>query len=205
SGGTSPFSYSIDGNDFTNTTGSFTGLMAGDYTIYVRDANWNEAGDTGCETSVAVTIGEPDAIVLAEPTVTDVTCNGGSDGSVSVSVTSGGTSPFSYSIDNFATSNTTGIFTGLTAGNYTITVRDNNWNEAGDTGCETSVGVTVGEPDPIVLATPTVVDATCNAGSDGSVSVSVTSGGTSPFSYSIDGNDFTNTTGSFTGLMAGDY
>ena len=50
------------------------GLNAGSYTVTVTDAN-------GCTATSTATITEPAALVLATTTM-NVSCNGGSDGSV---------------------------------------------------------------------------------------------------------------------------
>jgi len=55
----------------------------------------------------------------------DESCSSTADGSITVT-SSGGTAPYSYSLDNIDFSNTTGVFNGLSAGNYTIYVRDSN-------------------------------------------------------------------------------
>ncbi|GAA4808862.1 gliding motility-associated C-terminal domain-containing protein [Litoribaculum gwangyangense] len=55
----------------------------------------------------------------------DVTCDGDNDGSITV-LASGGTPPYTYSLDNVDFSNTTGVFTGLSQGNYNIYVKDDN-------------------------------------------------------------------------------
>ena len=82
-----------------------------------------------------MTITEPAALVATCSVVSNVSCNGGSDGSVSVSKASGGTAPYTG----------TGSFTGLAAGSYTYNVSDAN-------GCTASCSVTITEP-AILVAT----------------------------------------------------
>ncbi|MBK9543807.1 MAG: hypothetical protein IPO49_16110 [Bacteroidetes bacterium] len=159
SGGTAPYT----------GTGSFTGLAAGTYTYNVSDAN-------GCTASCSVTITEPAALVATCSVVSNVTCNGGSDGSADVTA-SGGTAPYTG----------TGSFTGLAAGTYTYNVSDAN-------GCTASCSVTITEPAALVATCSVVSNVTCNGGSDGSADVTA-SGGTAPYTG----------TGSFTGLAAGTY
>ncbi|MBK9543455.1 MAG: T9SS type A sorting domain-containing protein [Bacteroidetes bacterium] len=159
SGGTAPYT----------GTGSFTGLAAGSYTYNVSDAN-------GCTASCSVTITEPAVLVASCSVQSNVTCNGGTDGSASVSA-SGGTAPYGG----------TGSFTGLAAGSYTYTVTDAN-------GCTASCSVTITEPAALVATCSVVSNVTCNGGTDGSASVSA-SGGVAPYTG----------TGSFTGLAAGTY
>ena len=74
--------------------------------------------------------------------VTDVTCNGGSDGAIDLTTT-GGSSPFTYAWSNAAT---TEDISGLTAGTYSVTVTATG-------GCTATASYTVNEPaalSPIV-------------------------------------------------------
>ncbi|HEY3412574.1 MAG TPA: hypothetical protein VGM51_05865 [Armatimonadota bacterium] len=187
-GGTSPYSYSIDGTNF-GASGTFSGLAAGSYTVTVKDAN-------GCTTTQAVTITQPAAALSASITAqTNVACFGDKTGSVTVAGT-GGTSPYSYSIDgtNFGAS---GTFSGLAAGSYTITVKDAN-------GCTTTQAVTITQPAAALSASITAqTNVACFGDKSGSVTVAG-AGGTIPYSYSIDGTNF-GASGTFSGLAAGSY
>ncbi|PCJ84833.1 MAG: hypothetical protein COA57_08535 [Flavobacteriales bacterium] len=159
SGGTPGFTYawSSGGTDSTET-----GLTAGTYTFTVTDA-------TGCMGVSSATINEPDAISITQST-TDISCNGSSDGTNTVSVT-GGTSGYTYSWDN---GDTDANISALSAGNYTVTITDTN-------SCTGTSSVTVTEPATLSLSTSTT-DVTCNGNADGSATTSV-SGGTSGYTY----------------------
>ena len=100
--------------------------------------------------------------------VTNVTCNGANNGSITAQ--SDGQPPFSY---QWSSGQTTQTITGLTQGNYTVTVTDGS-------GCQASGTFQVNEP-PLLTASVNVVDATCNT-SNGSASTSV-AGGTPPYIY----------------------
>jgi len=103
--------------------------------------------------------------------VTNATCPGGSNGGA-VLTPDGLNPPYTFSLG--AQTNTTGIFSNLTAGTYTATVTD-------ATGCQTVVPVTIGAPSPIViLITPENV--TCFNGDNGAATA-VVSGGTGPYNY----------------------
>jgi len=114
SGGTPSYSYSWLPSG--GTSASATGLAAGDYTCIIKDAN-------NCSKSVDVTITQPDTLIVAISSVTNVTENGGNNGSATVSV-SGGTPPYSYSWS--PSGGTLASATGLTAGNYICLVKDAN-------------------------------------------------------------------------------
>jgi gliding motility-associated-like protein len=122
---------------------------------------------------------------------TNVTCNGGSNGSATVTA-SGGTAPYTYlwSPGN----QTTATITGLAAGSYTCRVIDATPDTVLDT-------IVITEP-PVLTATTSQTNVSCNGGSDGTATVSV-SGGTTPYTYSwapAGGNNAT-----ATGLSAGNY
>ncbi|HNP99253.1 MAG TPA: hypothetical protein PKK99_09370, partial [Bacteroidia bacterium] len=129
SGGTSPYSYSWSGGQ---TTEDLTGLLAGTNSVTVTDAN-------GCTTTASATITEPTAISLSTTQV-DVSCNGGNNGSIDLSV-SGGTPGYTYSWSN---SETTEDISGLVAGPYSVTVVDAN-------GCSATTSATITEPAAIVI------------------------------------------------------
>ena len=193
SGGTPEYYYSIDGgSSYFNNGGHFTGLAPGNYVVSVMDSHrCSVAGDT-------LTINEPPAITIDTESETDVTCHGGSDGTITVSA-SGGTSPYVFSIDGgISFQDNGGSFSGLTAGDYQIAVRDAN-------GCvKNGNPVTVNEP-PAIGITFLKTDVTCYGGSDGSISITA-SDGTSPYAFSIDGGtSFQNNGGNYTGLTAGSY
>ncbi len=117
-GGTSPYEYSIDGGTtYTANSGLFTGLSAGSFDISVNDANSDEkAGST-------IIISEPLAISIDSVKITDLTSNGAADGTITV-YASGGTDTLSYTLTPGDVSNITGLFEGLSANTYTVSVTD---------------------------------------------------------------------------------
>src|SRR6476620_6491366 len=188
-GGTSPYAYVIAGPT-VNTTGAssgvFTGLAAGSYTITITDAK-------GCTTTTTQTLAQPAAALTATSIKTDVNCFGGTTGSVSATP-SGGTSPYSYVIAG-PTVNTTGassgVFTALAAGSYTITVTDAK-------GCTTTTTQTLAQPAAALSATSSKSTEKSSSHTNDSVSATA-SGGTSPYAYVIAGPTV-NTTGASSGV-----
>ena len=142
--GTAPYEYSIDNGATYGTTALFTGLAAGDYDIMVRDANLCTMGDL-------VTISEPAIALDFTTTITDVTCFGGNDGEIEITA-SGGSPAYEYSSDGGVSYQSSNIFAGLIAGDYTIFVRDDNL-------CEASQIETVGEPGALPSVSFTGLDA----------------------------------------------
>lgn len=180
-GGQASYSYSINGTSY-QASNTFSNLGAGTYTIYAQDAN-------GCIGSNTLTITQPAAIgINAVPTM--ISCAGLNNGQIFVSA-SGGSAPLTYSINGttFASSNT---FNGLSAGTYTVTVKDAN-------GCQQTFSTTITEPAPLSLTCATTV----SNGSDGTITVTG-AGGNLPYTYSMNGTNFYS--GSlFSGLSIGVY
>ncbi|MBP7496096.1 MAG: hypothetical protein KA792_00325 [Bacteroidales bacterium] len=164
-GGTGPYAYLWSNNA---TTATVNNLSAGTYTVTVTDNN-------GCKTTATTVITEPEFNLSASITAkSDVTFFGGNNGSATVTAT-GGTTPYSY-IWNTVPVQTTQTASGLTAGNYTVTVTDNN-------GCITKVMVAINQPsDPLTAVITSKTDILCFGGNNGSAKV-IAAGGTAPYTY----------------------
>lgn len=182
-GGTAPYTYAWSGT--TNTSSTIDTLTAGSYTLTITDAN-------NCQKIESFTIGSDPGIDDRE-TVVDVTCGGGSDGSITLSP-SGGTAPYTYAWDDGPT---TFFRFALSEGTYTVTITDN-----ATPSCSVVETYIVGGPDTL---NPTIsaVDAGCVA--LGSASVS-TVGGSGPYTFNWGpGNPIGQGTDSISGLVAGTY
>lgn len=205
SGGDTNYVYAVVTNGTVVTDGDFgpantvTVTAAGAYDIYVRD----NSGNPGyCLAMHPLTIVQDPAInITATPTA--VSCFGGTDGAISIAVNSGGSAPFTYSIDggtNYVTGNS---FPNLAAGTYPVRVRDAN-------GCETPVNNTV-VTEPAQLAGEAAITQVYTCAQLGQItvgSVTATSGGSGDYQYSINGGTWTpSTTGghTFTDLTDGTY
>jgi hypothetical protein len=138
-------------------------LSVGTYNYTVTDNN-------GCIYTNAVSISEPSDIQISS-TQNNVSTCGATDGNIDIT-TLGGISPYSFS---WSSGQNTEDINSLSAGTFILTVTDANL-------CTSTHTVTLTEPAaPIVTYTQT--NTTCNAGSDGSIDVSV-SGGLNPYQYS---------------------
>ena len=158
-GGTSPYTYLWSNGA---TTKDISGLVAGTYSVTVKDKN-------GCTTTTSTTITGPSAIVCSTTKV-DVKCFGDANGSINLTV-SGGNGGYTYVWSN---GKTTEDISGLTGGTYTVTIKDCN-------GCTSTCSATVGCPAVLGCST-TKTDVKCYGGSNGSVDLTVT-GGTIPYTY----------------------
>ncbi len=178
-GGTAPYSFNWNNGA---TTQNINSLTAGSYTVTITDAN-------NCSTTAAASVDQAGDLVIAVDQTTNVSCNDGNDGSVSISVT-GGTAPYSYNWSNGAT---TEDLTDLSAGEYTGNITDAN-------GCSIAATVTISEPAP-VNATASATNVACSGGDNGAVQVSV-DGGTAPYSFNWNNGA---TTQNINSLTAGSY
>ena len=167
SGGTAPYQYSIDGLTFNSNPG-FASLPAGNYTITVKDA-------MGIANRTEVSIRNICPNVVA--TVTDGKCT--ANGGIITAQGNSGFPPYQYSIDglNFQTS---GVFSGLESGKYTITLIDSH------ALINTTSALVQNFPSPKIS---TLVSTASCLNNDGQITIN-NSGGSSPFQYSVDGISF---------------
>ncbi len=186
--GTPPYTYQWDANAFNQTTQNVSGLSAGIYNVTITDAN-------DCEFVTDVTVPEPDAIELSIDMM-PVNCIDGNDGVATVTAT-GGTGSYTFEWDA-ATGNQTGATaTNLPAGNYSVTVFDEN-------NCFTTTSVTITQPATAVTAFGVDSQVSCAGDSDGFVSV-IPTGGTGEFSFEWSSNTGSQSTQTAENLGVGDY
>ena len=176
--GASPFTYVLDGA-VTLTSANpgivFQNVAAGTHQILVTDA-------TGCSNQqpLSVQVGTGTGFT-ASYTSSPVTCAGGADGFIDVSIGTAGQAPYSFVLNGTVTlSGNTGVrFSGLDAGsNYNLLITD-------AVGCTfTIANMQVSEPAPLSLQAA-VQAVKCFGASDGQIQVTA-GGGTAPLSYSLD-------------------
>lgn len=195
SGGTGTLSYIINnGTPISNTTGNFTNLGGGTYTVAVQDA-------AACSVSGApVIVTQPALLELISQTANPVVgCYGDATGSIHITA-SGGTLPLRYSITGGAPYQTEGYFSGLSAGGpHQVFVIDNN-------GCSvTGNELYITQPDLLQITSESHTDVTtCNGGNNGTITITA-SGGTGIINYSADGGNSYLETGLFSDLIQGTY
>jgi len=168
-GGTSPYTYSWNTVP-VQTTQTATGLKAGTYTVTVTDSK-------GSQTTANTTVTQPPVISnVVTSIVSNISCFGGSNGSVTVSTPTGGTPPYTYSW-NTNPVQTTQTAQNIAAGTYSVTVTDSK-------GCTKTSNVSITQPPAItnVLAS-TLKNVGCFGGSNGSVTVTTPTGGTPPYTF----------------------
>ncbi|MDI1355199.1 MAG: choice-of-anchor L domain-containing protein [bacterium] len=189
-GGTPGFSIWWRGpNQFTSSQQKVTNLIAGNYFLVLKDTN-------GCDVVIDTLIPQPILLTFSY-VATNPLCGGINTGSIDVTV-SGGTSPFTYSWSNSATSQD---IVGLGGGTYTLVVNDAN-------SCSASGTMALIQP-PLLTATAVVTSdyngqqIRCYGLSNGSA-ISAASGGTGSYSYLWSTTPSQTTAASFS-LSAGTY
>lgn len=189
SGALGAVEYSINGGSTWQASGSFTSVATGSYTVQVRDA----AGCTANAPANPYTLTQPTAIGL-NFAATPVSTAGGSDGAINLTV-SNAAAPLTFNWSNGAV---TEDLTGLTAGQYCVTVTDNNGCTA--TGCEN-----ISQPGcNLAITNVTKTNATCFGANNGSIAITTT-GGVGNVEYSINGGSTWAASGVFNNLAAGNY
>jgi len=200
-GGATPYTYSwsATGGGVVPTGQSanqdLTGLVAGTYTVVITDSK-------NCTVTRSRTITGPSAALsLGTCTKTDVTCFGGSNGSVSAGAVSNAVGTVGYSWKNASNVvvSTSANANNLSAGTYTLTVTDN---------CSSrTCSVTIGGPSAgLSLGTCNKTNVSC-AGGDGSVSAGAVSNavGTVLYSWKNASNVQVGNTANVSNLTAGTY
>ncbi|MGM0573182.1 MAG: HYR domain-containing protein, partial [Bacteroidota bacterium] len=183
-GGTPPYTYLWSNGD---TSATATGLTAGTHHVTVTDAN-------GCSTEISVLLTDPTGIMATITHTSHVSCFGGNDGSASV-MGSGGTPPYTYEWSDDQ-QQTTADATDLSAGQYIVTVTDDN-------GCQAIAMAEINQPTALQAEIISVDDTSCDESETGSATVNVT-GGTTPYTFAWD-TDPVQTSATVTGLGVGTY
>ncbi|MFO7722620.1 MAG: M12 family metallo-peptidase [Bacteroidales bacterium] len=133
SGGTAPYAYQWSANAGSATSQDVSSLSSGTYSITVTDNKNCISSKDFTVTSVQPCV--PPTLTMSS---TNVSCNGGNNGTAQV-IASGGTPNYTYHWSNNAASD---AVTGLNAGTYTVTVTD-------AANCTATGSVTISQPTPI--------------------------------------------------------
>ncbi|MDQ3191466.1 MAG: PKD domain-containing protein, partial [Bacteroidota bacterium] len=183
-GGTSPYLYAWNTTP-VQTTAVAVNIPSGLYEITVTDEN-------GCTETATASVNDTGLPTLTL-TYSEVTCNGGNDGTATVSAI-GGSVPYTYSW-NTSPVQTSSTANNLTAGVYSVSVSSAD-------GCITITYITISEPVAITLSS-TVIDEIC--GNSNGVATVTASGGTSPYTYAWSSTAVLTTPTTAVGLTAGTY
>ncbi|MBI4646926.1 MAG: gliding motility-associated C-terminal domain-containing protein [Bacteroidia bacterium] len=166
SGGVAPYNYLWSTGD---TIEDLINLFAGNYFVTVTDANSVTA-------TASVTVNEPQPLVTSI-IATNVSCQGGSNGSAGLTVT-GGTIPYFY---NWSNGNLNPDLYGVPQGIYSVTVTDSK-------GCTTIAAVNISEPAAGISITSIITNVDCFNSPSGAINIT-TSGGTPLYAYQWSNGD----------------
>jgi gliding motility-associated-like protein len=180
SGGTPGYTY-----NWSNGLNSqdINSLNAGNYTLITTDSK-------GCSAQLSFVVTQPASPLISSIVENNIACFSDATGSINLNVF-GGTFPYSFSWNN---GSLTEDLTGLTSGQYIVTITDIN-------GCILKDTANLSQPIAPLAAQITKVDATCFGSSDGSINLSI-NGGTSPYSFIWSNGSITE---DLTNLTAGNY
>lgn len=197
-GGSANLSYIVTFPDLitsvVNNTGVFTGLnQAGTYSFMVTDL---DTTNPVCTKTITQELDAPTPVTFDPHTVVDVSCNGLSDGSITVNLTpvAPGVNDnpiYTYNLYDallvlIAGPQTSPIFDGLTAGTYNV-------EAISERGCSLIEPVVVNEPSVLTVSAVTTAFS-CNPNNTvntATITATVGAGtGTSPYLYSIDNINF---------------
>ncbi len=190
SNGKGDLSYSVDNGVNFIPSPDFNSLSGGLYDVVVRDSN-----DCSSATQ-STTVNQPDEITFDTVMVTDASCYGYTDGSITITAL-GGNGVYEYSADNgdnYIPSPTIGS---LVNGPYMIMVKDSS-------DClSTAYPVSIGPDEEFTVDTVEVVRGTLESPL-GSITLENT-GGISPVNFVIIPDSSSNTSGVFNDLPANNY
>jgi large repetitive protein len=189
SSGFGAIAYNLMPSNTTNSSGIFTNLSNGTYTIIATDAQ-------GCSTNTSFTIIEPAAILFSNMTNSPLICNGANTGFINA-IANGGTGTINYlSLPNNA-SNSNGQFINLSAMTYTIYASDAN-------GCSTNSNATINQTTAIIIDSISTQLAKCNPANSGIAAVYAV-GGFGTFTYSANNGAGAAVGNVFNNLLANIY
>lgn len=199
SGGSGGYTYLLSGPSGAQigpqSSGVFENLLSGVYEVTVYDAN-------GCSMTESFELQSPPPVSVLSLETNDPICNGDIDGQVSINADGVSSSYFlqlyseeglAYS-DNSVTSDQITI-TGLKAGVYDVFIIDNTSH------CETHEIFVLNEPESLTATAYLSQDLSCM--NEAVVEINAT-GGVSPYQYSIDGINFSDSP-IFNNLQEGVY
>ncbi|MCJ7448576.1 MAG: hypothetical protein MUO72_12880, partial [Bacteroidales bacterium] len=197
SGGYGTYEYTINGGTTWSGFGNFTNLAPSTYDVRIRDA-----ANPLCiiTLNAALVITQP-AVLSATVSKTNISCYGGTDGTITITNPLGGYGTYEYSINGGGSWQASGSFTALGPGSYNVRIRD-----AAHTSCVVVLNPALQITQPTVInaaVTPTMV--TCNGAGDGIINITSPTGGSGTYEYSVNGGTSWQASGSFTALAPGSY
>ena len=192
--GIEPYEYSIDDGQTWSSSNVFTGLSVGTYMAWVRN------GDETCpvEYILPIEITEPISPQIDDVVLSQITDCNEADGTITVTA-SAGEGILQYSIDGGENWQTNNEFSGLSAGDYTVSVS----NENGTCIVESTANI-LSEPPAPSISSVEFTDPTDCGTADGTITVNADNG-IGSYEYSIDGGATWSSSNTFVDLAQGTY
>jgi outer membrane protein OmpA-like peptidoglycan-associated protein len=179
-GGVPPYTYKWNNG---STSEDLTGIVAGNYSLEVTDAN-------GIKKSISAQITQPEYFDVKLESVENILCYGDYKGAVNIGVT-GGVAPYKYKWSNGAI---TQDIAAIPTGNYSVEVTDAN-------GCHRTVSTTVNQSSQIVASISEIKNVLCFGDKSGVANVSV-NGGVAPYAFTWSNGSYLQ---NLSGVVSGNY
>ena len=193
-GGSGSYQYSIDSGVTYQPSNTFTGLVGGEYCIFVRNAD-----GTCIVTGQCVTLTDKVPAVITSVSSTDPTDCGVTDGTITITANSSTGNALQFSIDGGTTWSNNGLFVGLGQANSPYEIRVRN----ADGTCVVSDAdvIITDKVQPVITNVAPVDPSNCGI-LDGSITITATG---VALEYSIDGGTNWQIGNTFPSLGAGTY
>jgi PKD repeat protein len=194
-GGYGTYQYSINGTTWQGS-GTFNNVAPGTYNVSMRDA-----ANTGCILPLGSHIITQPNVLAATLNRTNVTCFGAADGTISITGATGGYGNYEYTINGGGSWQLSGSFTALGPGFYNVLIRDKD-----HISCVIVLNNSYQITQPAALtATVTKTDVSCFGANDGTITISLPTGGSGTYQYSVDGGVSWVGSGNFVNLVPATY
>jgi len=197
-GGSGEYEYSIDGGASWYLSNTFN-VRAGVYNVRVRDRNFRTCVATINGSYLVSQPQQLNAVINSTP-VTG--CYGNLNGSISITNPTGGSGLYRYSIDMGTTWVQNGNFINLTAGTYTVMIRDEN-----NPFCQRilNANLQITQPDQLSASSYSTNVTGCYGNTNAQIVFLSPQGGSGLYRYSIDGGQNWQGSSTFSNLPAGNY
>jgi|GEM_PF-1190349 len=186
----------------TGNTASFSNIADGEYSLTATDFGGINSN------SIDILFEQPTAITLT-PSQTNVKCFSKNDGTATV-IANGGIPPYTYIWKEGTTiiGTNSPVIANLQQGNYSVEVRDNNYDDTDISHCVASASFSINQPAaPLSFISDTKTDVTGFNLNNGTITVNIT-GGTPDYIYTwyFNNTKLTDkTTNAITNLAPGAY
>jgi gliding motility-associated-like protein len=164
SGGTPPYNYAWQSSFFVYSVNNATlsDVPSDNYTVQITDSK-------GCQISAGTTVGTPPMLVTTI-SGTDVSCHGGTNGSITLNV-NGGTPGYSFAWtnQNGAMAQITQNLNNIPAGTYQVVVTDNN-------GCTSTQSIEIRQPEFPLTYTHSITEVDCYNTNTGAIQLAIQGG-----------------------------